>query len=368
MAGSAVMRLQDSVGVGSEGTGPCSGPLGSPRQSSRGGPMLLQRVREEIRARHFSFRTEKAYLFWVRAFVRFHGGRSPRELGAAELRSFLRYLSVERGCSASTHHQALCALLFLFRRVLGMPLPELGELDRPSRPAKLPVVLSREEIGRLLAELSGTPRLFVRLLYGTGMRLSEGLGLRVKDIDFTRCEIVVRSGKGAKDRITMLPRSLADPLEQHLRQVRRLWLDDRRRGLPGVPLPAALHRKYPRATDAWMWFWVFPSKSLTQDVALGRQLRRHVFPQTMQRAIREGVRAAGLTKPATVHALRHSFATHLLESGYDIRTVQELLGHSDVATTQIYTHVLNRGPRAVVSPLDLVMPGVVESMGSRTPA
>ncbi|MBW7900453.1 MAG: integron integrase [Rhodocyclaceae bacterium] len=315
-------------------------------------PTLFGRLREVIRYKHYSIRTEATYVEWVRRFLAFHGGRHPREMGADEVRAFLRHLAVEQNVAASTHQQALSALLFLYREVLAIDLPWLGELERPKKPVRKPVVLSRSEIGRLLAAMEGTHALMARLLYGTGMRLMECVRLRVKDVDFERGELTVRQGKGGKDRLTMLPLSLAPNLRAHLARVRALWEGDRAAGRSGVYLPDALARKYPAAPASWAWFWVFPAAGFSVDPRSGAERRHHTHEQALQRAIRRAVAQAGIAKPASTHALRHSFATHLLEAGYDIRTVQELLGHADVSTTMIYTHVLNRGGRGVVSPLD----------------
>ena len=313
---------------------------------------LLDAVRERIRYRHYSYRTEEAYVGRVRRFVAFHGRRHPREMGAAQIEAFLNDLANERDAAASTHNQALSALLFLYGEVLGVELPWLGNIDRPKRPRRLPVVLTRQEVRDVLAHLDGCAGLMATLLYGTGMRLMECARLRVKDVDLARSEITVRHGKGGRDRVTMVPRALANPLRRQLAHARVEWQDDRARGAPGVELPGALAAKYPKAGESWGWFWVFPAAKASRDPRSGVQRRHHVNEETVQRAVKRAVRAAGIAKPATTHTLRHAFATHLLESGYDIRTIQELLGHRDVATTMIYTHVLNRGGHGVVSPLD----------------
>lgn len=313
---------------------------------------LIEAVRERIRYRHYSYRTEEAYVGWVRRFVAFHGRRHPRELGAAEMEAFLNHLANDRDAAASTHNQALSALLFLYSDVLGVELPWLCDIARPKRPRRLPVVLTRQEVRDVLARIDGCPGLMATLLYGTGMRLMERARLRVKDVDLARGEIVVRHGKGGKDRVTMVPRALADPLRRQLAHARLAWQDDRARGTPGVELPGALAAKYPKAGESWGWFWVFPAAKPSRDPRTGVQRRHHLHEETVQRAVKRAVRAAGVAKPATTHTLRHAFATHLLESGYDIRTIQELLGHRDVATTMIYTHVLNRGGHGVTSPLD----------------
>lgn len=315
-------------------------------------PRLLDRVREAIRIKHYSIRTEQAYLQWVRRFIHFHGRRHPRELGAAELTAFLSDLAIRGKVSASTQNQALNAILFMYREVLGTSLPWLDDVQRAKRPTHLPVVLTRAEVRSLLAQLEGTMWLLTSLIYGSGLRLLECLRLRVKDIEFDRVELTIRDGKGQKDRITTLPRTLVDPLRTYLARVKELHLRDLQEGYGRVYLPFALERKYPNSNRDWGWQYVFPSSRRSKDPRSGVERRHHVDPGALQRAVKNAVRKANLIKPASVHTLRHSFATHLLESGYDIRTVQELLGHSDVRTTMIYTHVLNRGGRGVVSPLD----------------
>ena len=315
----------------------------------------MDALRNAIRERHYSPRTERVYLHWVRDFIRFSGRRHPREMGAPEVRAYLQHLAVDRNCSASTHKQALCALVFLYKNVLSSPLPWLDDLPRPLRPARLPVVLSVDEVQRLLDELPGVYRLFGEVLYGTGMRLMEGIRLRIKDIDFGSGSIMVRSGKGAKDRVTVLPRSLVERLKVQIERARALWEDDRRLGTAGVELPNGLAAKYRSAPVEWAWFWVFPSRGRVRDPKTQAWSRQHMYPQTFQRAVKSAVLRARIAKAASTHTLRHSFATHLLDAGYDIRTVQELLGHSDVSTTQIYTHVLNKGGRGVVSPADKLL-------------
>lgn len=315
-------------------------------------PKLLDLVRDRIRLKHYSIRTEASYVQWIRRFILFHNKQHPREMGAPEVEAFLTHLAVAGDVSASTQNQALSALLFLYREVLGVDLPWLDSMTRAKRPQRLPVVLTREEVRAILAEMTGVYGLLARLLYGTGMRLMEVIRLRVKDVEFARGEIVVRDGKGAKDRVTMLPQSLVVPLQAHLAQRRALFDDDARAGKSSVYLPDALARKYPAAPTEWGWQYVFPSGSFSLDPRSGEERRHHVDEKLLQRAMKKAVQAAGLAKPATPHTLRHSFATHLLEGGYDIRTVQELLGHVDVRTTMIYTHVLNKGGRGVVSPLD----------------
>ncbi len=315
-------------------------------------PRLLDQVRQAIRVRHYSVRTEHAYAQWVRRFVLFHGKRHPLEMGAPEVAAFLSHLATQRRVAAATQNQARNALLFLYREVLGQPLPELEEVVRAKRPHRLPLVLTPAEVTALLTVVSGTPRLVAGLLYGSGLRLLEAVRLRAKDLDFGRGEVVVRDGKGRRDRVTMLPRRLAGPLEKQLELARALHRSDLGEGFGAVYLPDALARKYPAAAREWGWQYVFPAQQRSCDPRTGEERRHHLSEATVQRAVRAGVRRAGLAKPASCHTLRHSFATHLLERGQDIRTVQELLGHRSVATTMIYTHVLNRGARGVPSPLD----------------
>ncbi len=321
-------------------------------QAALNPPRLLDQVREAIRLRHYSIRTEQAYTDWIKRFILFHGKRHPREMGAAEVERFLTHLAVEGRVAASTQNQALSALLFLYRTVLKVDLPWLGEMTRAKRPGRLPVVLTVEEVRRVLARIDGQQGLMADLLYGAGLRLLECVRLRVKDLDFEMRQITVRDGKGEKDRMTMLPQSVPEPLRAHLEKVKVLHAHDLEEGFGEVYLPYALDRKYPDASREWGWQYVFPAAGRSVDPRSGKERRHHVDEQTLQRAMKKAVRAAGLTKPASCHTLRHSFATHLLQSGYDIRTVQELLGHQDVATTMIYTHVLNRGGSGVISPLD----------------
>ncbi|NWG30750.1 MAG: integron integrase [Rhodocyclaceae bacterium] len=297
-------------------------------------------------------RTEDQYVFWIRRFIRFHGLRHPRELGAREVEAFLSDLAVNGRVAASTQNQALSALLFLYREVLKVELPWLENLTRAKPSQRLPVVLTPAEVRAVLDRMAGVYGLMARLLYGTGMRLMECVRLRVKDVDFGRNEIVIRDGKGAKDRVTMLPAALAAPLQEHLQRRRAIYEDDLRDGRAAVWLPDALAKKYPNAATEWGWQYVFCSGSHSVDPRSGVTRRHHIDEKLLQRAMKKAVAAARLAKPATPHTLRHSFATHLLEAGHDIRTVQELLGHADVRTTMIYTHVLNRGGRGVASPLD----------------
>ncbi len=301
---------------------------------------------------HYSLRTEHAYLGWIRRFILFHEKRHPLELSAADVERFLSHLAVAGNVAASTQNQALAALLFLYKEVLGNPLPWLDDLTRAKRPERLPVVLTVAETQGVLSWVQGTAGLVVRLLYGTGMRLMEGVRLRVKDVDFERREIIVRDGKGQKDRVTMLPESLIAPLGEHLARVKVLHQQAFAEGHGDVYLPFALARKYPNAGREWGWQYAFPARDISVDPRSGARRRHHMDEKAVQRAMKQAVRDAGLVKPATPHTLRHSFATHLLEGGYDIRTVQELLGHKDVSTTMIYTHVLNKGGKGVRSPLD----------------
>jgi integron integrase len=313
---------------------------------------LLDQVRDRLRALHYSLRTEDAHVFWIRRYILFHGKRHPRELGGADAEAFLTALAVERRVSASTQNQALVAILFLYREVLQTELPRLDGITRAKRPVRLPVVLTRQEVHAVLALVSGTEGLVLRLLYGTGMRLLEGLGLRVKDVEFARREIVIREGKGNRDRVTMLPLSLEAELRTQVDAALRVHRKDLAEGLGAVYLPEALTRKYPGAAREPGWQYVFPAERRAIDLLSDVERRNHLFEQRVQRAMKAAVHSARIHKPATPHTLRHSFATHLIEVGYDIRTVQELLGHKDVTTTQIYTHVLNRGGRGVLSPLD----------------
>jgi len=313
---------------------------------------LMNDLRTALRARHYSRRTEQAYCLWVRRYIRFHGLRHPREMGEAEINAFLTHLATEREVSASTQNQALSALLFLYRYVLQRPVGDLGGVVRARRPRRLPVVLTRDEVAAVLDYLDGDLRLMASLMYGAGLRLNECLGLRVQDLDFARGEIVVRGGKGDKDRVTVLPQALRPQLRAHLATVKRIHKADLAAGWGAVELPDALARKYPHASTDWRWQWVFPQRRRWRDPRSGHEGRHHLHETVVQRAMKEAVGASGTTKRAGCHTLRHSFATHLLETGYDIRTIQELLGHKDVRTTMVYTHVLNRGGLGVRSPLD----------------
>jgi integron integrase len=315
-------------------------------------PKLLDRVSLAIRARHYSPNTEEAYVAWIKRFIFFHSKRHPIEMGEPEINAFLTHLAVTKQVSASTQTQALSALLFLYRHVLGRPIGDLGEIIRARKPTRLPVVMTREEVKSILTRLLDDKWLMASLLYGAGLRLMECLQLRVQDIDFARNEITVRDGKGAKDRVTMLPESLKSPLQNHLQKVRTIHEKDLRDGWGRVQMPDALDRKYRNAPTDWRWQWVFPQENRWKNHQTGQQGRHHVDESIMQKAVTQAVRDAGLTKRVTCHTFRHSFATHLLADGYDIRTVQELLGHKDVKTTMLYTHVLNRGGKCVRSPAD----------------
>ncbi len=321
-------------------------------QMSAGPPRLLDRVRAGLRARHYSKRTERAYLGWIRRFILFHGKRHPGEMGEVEVAAFLSNLASEGQVSSSTQNQALAALLFLYRQVLGRELECLGEVVHAKRPKQLPVVLSRQQARDVLSRLRGPVWLVSALLYGGGLRPLEALRLRIKDIDLDRCEITVRRGKGQKDRRTVLPSSLVEELRSHLASVKSQYEADLGHGAFAVALPEALVRKYPNAAREWAWQWVFPATRTYVDRATGEVRRHHLHETVIQRAVHQAALSARISKPVSPHTMRHSFATHLLEDGYDIRTIQELLGHRDVSTTMIYTHVLNRGGCGVRSPLD----------------
>lgn len=326
-------------------------------QSSR----ILDQLRERIRYMHYSLSTEQVYLYWVRFFIRWSGRggvmRHPRDMGASEVEAFLAHLATERRVSASTHNQALSAILFLYREVLAIELPWLSNINRPTQKRRIPSVLTNDEVAGLLAQMQGETALIARLLYGTGMRLMEGMRLRIKDVDFERQVIIVRDAKGGKDRVVMLPRSLVPALRLQLLAARALWEADRQAQRGGVETPHALEQKYPKVGYSWAWFWMFPSATLSIDPRSGVQRRHHLYEDRVQRALKKAVPLAGIAKPVSVHTLRHSFATHLLQAGTDIRTVQELLGHSDVSTTMIYTHVLKMGGGAVTSPIDRLLGG-----------
>jgi integron integrase len=314
---------------------------------------LLDQVRDMLRLKHYSRRTEESYVNWIKRYILFHNKKHPKEMGAPEIEAFLTHLAVQEKVAASTQNQAFSALLFLYRHVLQIELPDSIEAVRALRPRRLPTVLTPEETLCLLDQLTGTYQLMARLLYGSGLRLMECIRLRVKDVDFARREIIVRDPKGRVDRVTMLPEKLIAPLQAHLQQVRQLHQADLKHGYGQVDLPYALSRKYPNASKEWAWQYIFPAKGLSRQPETGQLCRHHLDESNLQKAVRAAAQRAGIDKPVGPHTLRHCFATHLLDQKYDIRTVQELLGHKDVKTTMIYTHVLNRGGLAVRSPLDV---------------
>ena len=322
--------------------------------SSSQPPRLLDQVRSRIRTLGYSLRTEESYVHWIRRYILFHGKRHPDQMGKVELEQFLTHLAVQRNVAAATQNLALAAVLFLYREILGVELPWLTDVVRAKKPKRLPVVLGRDEVRLLLERAQGEAGLVLRLLYGGGLRITEGLRLRVQELDFAKGELMVRDGKGGKDRVSMLPRALFASLQEHLQRRKAQHALDLDAGRGTVWLPDALQRKYPAYASAWGWQYVFAAAQFSTDPRTGELRRHHLHEQLVQREMRRAAQQAGVTKPVTPHCLRHSFATHLLESGYDIRTVQELLGHSNVSTTLIYTHVLNRGGRGVVSPLDRV--------------
>jgi integron integrase len=315
-------------------------------------PKLLDQVRAVMRTQHYSYRTEKTYIEWILRYIRFHGITHPAEMGAAEVQAFLSHLAVEGNVSASTQNQALHALLFLYKKVLKMDLPWLEQFTPAKKSSHVPVVLTKEEVKIILGELKDTNWLVANLLYGAGLRLIEALRLRVKDLDFGFKQIVVRNGKGGKDRFTVLPTSLIEPLQKQLLTAQKLHEQDLRHGLGKVEMPFALVRKYPNADTEWAWQYVFPSKSLSKNPRSGAKGRHHVSPSSLQKAFKNSLRKSRITKNASPHTLRHSFATHLLQDGYDIRTIQDLLGHKELSTTMIYTHVLNQHRLGVKSPVD----------------
>ena len=313
---------------------------------------LLDLVTAKIRLKHYSIRTEEAYRNWIKRFILFHNKQHPRQLKSFHIEQFLSYLATDKNVSASTQNQALSSIIFLYKDVLSMDIPDLENVSRAKKPKRLPVVFTQDEVKQLLSQLDGTIWLIASLLYGSGMRLLECLRLRVKDIDLKKHQILIRDGKGQKDRITMLPKTLVQPLTLHLEKVRELHYQALENGYGTVYLPYALERKYPNAHTEWAWQYVFPAKIASIDPRSGIKQRHHINEQIIQRAIKNAIMMANIYKPASCHSLRHSFATHLLESGYDIRTIQELLGHNDISTTMIYTHVLNKGGKGVISPLD----------------
>lgn len=315
-------------------------------------PRLLDRVRSVIRIRHYSRRTEQAYVYWIRQFILFHNKRHPLEMGKAEVESYLTWLAEKRNVAAATQNQALNAILFLYRDVLEVEIGRLEGVTRARKPKRLPVVLSRKEVSAILNSMDGTPRLVASLLYGAGLRLLDGLRLRVQDVDFEVGELLIRDGKGGKDRRTMLPQSLVEPLQHHLAHVRQQHANDLAQGYGSTLLPHALERKYRNANRDWRWQYVFPATTRWHDQEKNEWRRHHLHESVIQKAVKAAANKAGIMKRIGPHTFRHCFATHLLEDGYDIRTVQELLGHKDVKTTMIYTHVLNRGGQGVRSPLD----------------
>jgi len=313
---------------------------------------LMDQVRDTLRVLHYSLRTEEAYVQWIRRFILFHRKRHPREMGKDEIAAFLTHLAVSEDVAAATQNQALAAILFLYKKVLKQDLDWVEGVVRARRPKRLPVVLAQDKVMELLKQLEGTHRLLAFLIYGSGLRLMEAVRLRIKDVDFDQNRLVIRGGKGDKDRVTVLPERLRPALEKQVKLARGFFERDREESAPGVMLPHALERKYPNAGKEWPWFWLFPAKNRSSDPRTGIVRRHHVYEKSLQRDIRQAARHLGIPQPVTVHTLRHCFATHMLENGYDIRTVQELLGHKDIRTTQIYTHVLKRGPNAARSPLD----------------
>ena len=313
---------------------------------------LLDNVRTVLRLKHYSLRTEEAYTYWIKKYILFHEKKHPAEMGADEIRAFLSHLAVEQNVAASTQNQAFAALLFLYQQVLDIELPPIGETVRAKKPERVPVVFTRQEVNEILTRLSGTPWLVASLLYGSGLRLMEAMRLRVKDVDFAQNQITVREGKGEKDRVTMLPQSVKTVLQDHLQRVEKLHQDDLREGCGAVYLPYALERKYPNAATEWKWQYIFPAAKRSLDPRSSAVRRHHLGEDSIQRAVKQAMRQAQVNKYGSCHTLRHSFATHLLESNYDIRTIQDLLGHKDVRTTMVYTHVLNRGGQGVKSPLD----------------
>ena len=315
-------------------------------------PKLLERASQSLRQRNYSYRTEQTYLNWMKRFILFHNKRHPKEMGEREIESYLTYLAVKKRVAPSTQNQALNALIYLYEQVLGIDLDAINAL-RPRKSRHLPTVLTFQEVKRILGLMTGVNQLIAKLLYGSGLRISECLRLRVKDVDFGQQQIVVRDGKGHKDRLALLPESLQQPLKHHFARIKAIYKHHLGQGFGSVQLPHALTRKYPNADREWIWQWVFPSATISRDPRSGVKRRHHRSPSSLRKAIKKAAKEAGVNKHVTPHVLRHSFATHLLESGYDIRTVQELMGHKSVKITMIYTHVLNKGPSAVQSPLDI---------------
>ena len=317
-------------------------------------PKLLDQVRAAIRTKHYSIRTEETYVNWIKKFILFHNKRHPKEMGEKEINEFLTHLAVNKKVSSSTQNQALCAIIFLYKHVLKIEIGDLGDLVWAKKPKNMPEVLTLEEIDSVLEKLTGTYKLMARMLYGSGLRLNECLRLRVKDVDFGYLQVTVRNGKGSKDRVTMLAEKVVEPLKSHLIKVKKIHDQDINAGYGGVYLPYAIEKKYINANKEWGWQYVFPAKKLSIDPRTGIKRRHHIYETVLQKAVKQAFKKTNITKQASCHTFRHSFATHLLESGSDIRTVQELLGHEDIKTTQIYTHVLNKGGLGVKSPLDLL--------------
>jgi integron integrase len=315
-------------------------------------PKLLTQLSQAIRTRHYSRSTETTYVYWIKKFIFFHNVRHPKDMAEPEINAFLTHLAVKEHVSSSTQNQALCAIIFLYKYVLGHKIGDLGEVIRARKPVRLPVVMTRAEVKAVLENLKDDKWIIAYLMYGSGLRLMECLRLRVQDVDFNQNQITVRDGKGDKDRVTMFPESVKKPLAEHLNKVKKIHESDIEKGLGRVLLPDALTRKYPNASKEWRWQWVFPQNTLWHNIKTGERGRHHIHETLIQKLVKDAVAKAGLVKRATCHTFRHSFATHLLEDGYDIRTVQELLGHKDLNTTMIYTHVLNKGPSAVRSPAD----------------
>ena len=317
-------------------------------------PRLLDQLRNAIRRKHYSIRTEQSYIDWIKRFIYFHDKQHPRDLNESHLTEFLNFLAVQKKVASSTQNQALCALVFLYREVVKKDLAQFENLVHAKRPARLPVVFTPDEVRTILLQLDGVTWIMGQLLYGAGLRVMECVRLRVKDLDFGYRQITVRDGKGHKDRVTMLPEIAIEPLSRHLEKVKKAHEIDLQAGFGAVYLPYALERKYPRANRSWSWQYVFPASRRSIDPRSGLERRHHISESVLQRAIKKAIKAGNIAKPGSCHSLRHSFATHLLESGYDIRTVQELLGHKDVSTTMIYTHVLNKGGNGVQSPSDML--------------
>jgi integron integrase len=315
---------------------------------------LLEQVRDKLRLKHYSIRTEHSYISWIKRYILFHNKRHPEEMSIHEIEEFLTHLVLDLKVASSTQNQAFNALLFLYREVLSIDLDDQINAVRAKNPLRLPTVMSKEETLKVIRALDGVHRLMAMLLYGSGLRLMECVRLRVKDVDFSLNQIIVRNGKGARDRATVLPENTKPSLQNHLQKVKLLHQDDLAKGCGRVYLPGALERKYPNANQEWGWQYVFPSKSLSKDPRSGETRRHHINESTLHKAVKKAVRLAGVNKPVSSHTFRHSFATHLLEDGYDIRTVQELLGHQDVSTTMIYIHVLKKGPKPIKSPLDTI--------------